>query len=104
MTRSEGSIRAFIALHIPQAARSVLNETILSLGDRVPDGVRWVNPSGIHLTLKFLGNVAGAQADDVLDAMRRPAASVAPFWINLCGLGTFPNGKKAASSMGWHSR
>ena len=91
MTQSEGTMRAFIALHIPQAAISVLNETIQRLGDRVPDGVRWVNPSGIHLTLKFLGNVVPAQADEVLEAMRRPATSVAPFWINLNGLGTFPN-------------
>ena len=94
MTRSEESIRAFIALQIPQVARSVLNETIQRLSDRVPDGVRWVDPSGIHLTLKFLGNVAPAKADEVLEAMLQPAASVAPFLINLCGLGTFPNEKK----------
>ena len=110
MTRSEESIRAFIALQIPQVARSVLKETIQSLGDRVPEGVRWVDPSGIHLTLKFLGNVVPTQADEVLEAMLQPAASVAPFWINLYGLqpaasvapfwinlyglGTFPNKKK----------
>ena len=94
MTRSEESIRAFIALQIPQVARSVLKETIQSLGDRVPEGVRWVDPSGIHLTLKFSGNVVPTQADEVLEAMLQPAASVAPFWINLYGLGTFPNKKK----------
>ena len=94
MTRLEGNIRAFIALQIPQTSRLVLNETIRSLKERVPDGVRWVDPSGIHLTLKFLGNVTPAQVEEVLEAMHWPATSVAPFQINLYGLGTFPNEKR----------
>ena len=94
LTESGGTLRAFIALQIPQAARLVLAEAIQSLGDGISTGMRWVDPSGIHLTLKFLGDVEPGQVDHILAAIRTSAGSVTPFCINLTGLGIFPNEKK----------
>ena len=93
MIRSDAPIRAFIALNIPTAAKSALEEVIRNLSAQVPSGVRWVDPGGMHLTLKFLGNVEPAQVDGLVEALRRPAA-VSPFRIWLSGLGVFPNERR----------
>jgi 2'-5' RNA ligase len=54
-------------------------------------GVRWVDPSGIHLTLKFLGNINGSLVEPVFQAMSRSAGGSQPFQLRLEGLGAFPD-------------
>ena len=56
--------------------------------------VRWVDPKGIHLTLKFLGNIDVGLVEKVLDSMKQSARSSAPFSLELSGLGVFP-GRRA---------
>ncbi len=94
MSRAEETLRAFVAIRVSPAAVSVLEEAIRVLEAQLPREVRWVNPDGIHLTLKFLGNIAPHQARDVLDVMGRSAAAVEPFSIGLSDLGMFPNPKR----------
>ena len=36
-----------------------------------PDDVKWVPPENLHVTLKFLGEVADAEVPDVIAALRR---------------------------------
>ncbi len=94
MSSSGGPIRVFIALPIPAVVKSALETVIRSLSVQAPIGVRWVGPAGMHLTLKFLGNVEPALVDGIVGAMRRPAAAVAPFRLHLSGLGMFPNERR----------
>ncbi len=94
MTGAEGPIRAFIALAISAAAKSALADVIQRLAVQAPSGVRWVNPAGMHLTLKFLGNVEPGLVDGTIEAMARPAAGASPFSIHLSGLGMFPNERR----------
>ena len=94
MTSSEESIRGFIALDIPSAVKLELQETIRSLNAQIPEGVRWLDPSAMHLTLKFLGSVEPGLISGILDALGRSAEPVAPFRIGLSGLGMFPNEKR----------
>lgn len=84
-------IRAFIAIELsPEivAALSALQDTF-----RPNDHpyVKWVDPHGVHLTLKFLGNVRRTQIRDIEDAMSRASKGVAPFRLELGDLGAFPN-------------
>ena len=48
---------------------------------------RWVAPGNLHLTLRFLGNVAGSGLDILAGALREIA--VEPFELQLGELGTF---------------
>ena len=93
-------IRAFVAVAISQEARRTLAEAVESLQSRGVVGVRWVRPSAIHLTLKFLGEIdglsacvhaqAGSLGGDIMDALQRAAAARSPFRLSLSGLGAFP--------------
>lgn len=91
MTAREREVRVFVALHISEAARQALTGAIASLDADIPQGVRWVDPKGIHLTVKFLGNIDAGLVEQVLDAMQKSARSSNPFSLELSGLGVFPN-------------
>jgi 2'-5' RNA ligase len=55
-------------------------------------GIRWVRPTNLHLTLRFLGDAVDAER---LAALREKltdiAAQTAPFVIDARGTGAFPN-------------
>ncbi len=94
MSSSEQAIRVFIAAPIATHAKLVLSKVIDGLSSKIPEGVRWVNPDGIHLTIKFLGNIRPEGVTRITEAMGRAAAEVSPFQVRLWGLGTFPNEKR----------
>lgn len=59
--------RTFVALELPDVIRRAQAATIDGLR-RVVDGVRWVRPEGVHLTLKLLGEVEEAWIPEVVGA------------------------------------
>jgi 2'-5' RNA ligase len=91
VTQPENTIRTFIALETPPWVREVLAQTIGQLRGAIPGGVRWQDPTGIHLTLKFLGNIDPHRVDGLLKAMADSAQGSPPFQLRLAGLGAFPN-------------
>ena len=96
MTHRPQTVRVFVALDLPAHAKEVLRETVQELADVLPSGIRWVDPSGIHLTLKFLGDVDAGRVEDLLSAMgtaaRRFESCSLP--LALSGLGVFPNARE----------
>ena len=50
-------IRSFIAIELPDEVKRAIGRVQAQLreGSRAP--AKWVDPGGLHLTLKFLGNV-----------------------------------------------
>jgi 2'-5' RNA ligase len=83
-------IRSFIAIELPPPIRAELG----SLEEKLKGGrhpfVKWVDPEGIHLTLKFLGGVDSNLIPDIIETMTRVAQPAAPFSLQLGGLGVFP--------------
>src|SRR5438309_5452399 len=59
---------------------------------RALPGVRFVRPEGLHVTLKFLGEVSAERAAQTVEALRGVRAS--PFELELRGTGFFPNEKR----------
>ena len=81
MTGAEAAgqnLRLFVAIELPEAWLASLTEAQRRLQQRlVAAGVprlRWVHPEGIHITLKFLGNVAGERLPSIEEAL---AATIA---------------------------
>ena len=58
-------------------------------------GARWTRPQGIHLTLKFLGDISADRVDDVASAMARSAGNHSAFDLATSHVGAFPNARKA---------
>jgi 2'-5' RNA ligase len=57
--------------------------------------LRWVAPARYHVTLKYLGSCRADAVPAVIDAVRRAAATVAPFKFTTARLGAFPSNAKA---------
>ena len=94
MTQRDGPMRVFVALSISQAAKLTLKTALGDLAALVPSGVRWADPEGLHLTLKFLGDVEPALVNDIAEIIRQSAKTVLPFQVQLSGLGMFPNARR----------
>jgi len=90
---SQSRLRLFVALDLPAGAKAALAATVGQLQSVIPAGVRWVNPAGIHLTLKFLGDTDSGLVTPLRAALREMAAAgdSKPFPLHLDGLGVFPN-------------
>ena len=83
-------MRLFLALEVPAPLRSRIADLQSELRESCP-GWRWVRPGGIHLTIRFLGEVDPAREAEIRPAWERAAASVRPFTLRPTGLGCFPN-------------
>lgn len=75
----------------------LLNDSVIAALSRIQttltnscDGVRWINPQQLHLTVKFLGDVSDSQAPGITEAVARGAARCKAFTLSLNGCGCFP--------------
>jgi 2'-5' RNA ligase len=87
-------IRTFIAVELPQEIRLELETLQARLKLPNQPWVKWVDPHGIHLTLKFLGNIATDRVDEIIEAMREAAGGIPALHLELKGMGAFPNLKR----------
>jgi len=87
VTMSE--IRAFIAIELPEGVKFFLKEVVAELKGFGGD-VRWTRPEGIHLTLKFLGNVKSESIPPMKQVLEPALALQRPFAVAVKGVGAFP--------------
>ncbi len=90
-------MRAFVALDLPEPIRAGLarmqGEFRAAAGRPDSNDLRWARPEGIHLTLKFLGEISGEQVKSVTAALGRIGA-FRPFEVEVKGLGFFPDARR----------
>jgi 2'-5' RNA ligase len=87
-------IRLFTALALPEDLRSRLAAFRGGI-----DGARWVAPEDLHITLRFVGEIAEDRAESVVEAL--DDVRVAPFPVTLRDAGRFgSNGRARAISIG----
>jgi 2'-5' RNA ligase len=87
--------RLFIAIELPPVVLSQLSQIQETLKKHAPPKtVRWVNPEGIHLTLKFLGDVPVIKRGSLEKALANAVEGHAPFKLAAGGLGCFPNSRR----------
>ena len=86
------TMRAFIAIDLPVAIRAALREKQQAFQAACPDA-SWTRPEGIHLTLKFLGEISEAQVKQVSDALSALERFEA-FEIGVEGFGFFPDARR----------
>jgi 2'-5' RNA ligase len=52
--------------------------------------VKWVEPANLHLTLKFLGNIAEEQVPSLISSLQQACGGLSAFTFSLEGIGAFP--------------
>ena len=88
-------MRAFIALPLPAEWTAALAASIASLTASLEEAgadtaVRWVDPAGAHLTLRFLGDTPCGLAPAIVEALAGELAGAAAPTLRLGRLGVFP--------------
>ena len=85
-------VRSFVAIELTDQIREKLGETQAWLKtEGIADQVRWVKPEGIHLTLKFLGDVPVGRVNAIAVAITRACEGIRPFSLGFGDLGCFPS-------------
>ena len=88
-------VRTFIAIELDETINAALADLQEQLKAEVPRGsVRWVKPGGIHLTLKFLGDVPANRIEEVEQALTQACVGFPAFSFSVGGLGCFPNPRR----------
>ncbi|HWO00730.1 MAG TPA: RNA 2',3'-cyclic phosphodiesterase [Blastocatellia bacterium] len=90
---NSNSVRVFICIEIPASIKDRVAE--LQQGLRQHDAkISWVKPSNVHLTLRFLGDVATSHIPAVGAAVTRAARLSQAFEIEVGTAGCFPSAKR----------
>ena len=84
-------IRSFIAIELPDELKLELIQLEARLKLDKQPWVKWVNPYSIHLTLKFLGNIAIDRTGEITRAIEEAVQGISPFHLEVKELGVFPN-------------
>lgn len=85
-------MRAFIAIELPASIREALAREQARFR-AVSADARWTRPEGIHLTLKFLGDISAGQEAEVKNALGR-IERFERFTVRVEGFGFFPDAKR----------
>jgi RNA 2',3'-cyclic 3'-phosphodiesterase len=83
-------MRLFIAVNIPPAVRDAIYADAEPLR-AASNAVRWVSPSALHVTLKFLGEQDDALVTPLREAIESVAMRHASVAVETTHIGTFPN-------------
>ncbi len=86
-------IRSFIAISLPEPVLQAIGKAQETLKGARLD-IRWVRQEGIHLTLKFLGDVERENIEGIQAAIARAAKGASPFTLYGEGVGVFPDRKR----------
>jgi 2'-5' RNA ligase len=87
-------MRTFIAIDLNTALKKSLEDLIARLRP-LGRNVRWVGAAGMHLTLKFLGEIPEQNLSRVESALGDVVKRHRPFTLSLEGTGFFPPGARA---------
>lgn len=86
-------MRTFVAIELDNEIKDSLSTLIREL-DTAGRSIRWVKPNGMHLTLKFLGEISQDKITDVESVLGNIAKDYPAFPLSFAGTGTFPLGAR----------
>lgn len=87
---NHNSLRVFLGIELSSDLHQKLANFQNELRGILPK-VNWVRSESIHLTLKFLGNVAIGMVDQLVPALEPIRKNQPPLTVEIQGLGVFPH-------------
>lgn len=88
-------MRTFIAIEIPDEIKQQMADVQRRIRNEGGVDAGWPRPEGMHLTLKFLGEVPEAQITDIKEALTAAVQGMTGFRLEIGGAGAFPNARNA---------
>ncbi len=85
------NIRAFLAIDLPAVVLENIQAIQNSFKKNIQGVIRWVRPEGIHLTLKFFGDISAQDIENISEVIAKRMTDVPPFSLEIIGLGAFPD-------------
>ena len=82
-------MRLFVAINLPDAQKQRLAAALAPFTELALP-VRWMAADSLHITIKFLGNVADERVAGVRAALQAAAGASAAFDVAIRGFGAFP--------------
>ena len=82
-------VRLFVACEVPDDVKECIGEVIENLRSHSGNAVRWIRPEGVHVTLKFLGEVPTKKLPAVKLAIQEAVVGNSPFELEFSNIGTF---------------
>jgi len=87
-------VRTFVALNLTDAARSGLHAALAPLRETsLP--LRWLDPTTLHVTIRFLGETAADSVPRIEEVLRSAAQRRTPIDLRISGVGAFPSLRRA---------
>ncbi|MBN2781030.1 MAG: RNA 2',3'-cyclic phosphodiesterase, partial [Candidatus Marinimicrobia bacterium] len=81
--------RTFIGIPLPGEIKEQLR-VVQEVLEPVSDGVKWVDPDLLHITLKFLGETPERMLEAMREEFFRTVSGVEAFQLQIKQLGQFP--------------
>ena len=83
-------IRTFIAIELPEKILTPIRQVQGHLRD-YGFKIRWVPPTNIHLTLKFLGDIDASEIEKIGHAILKSVEAYEPLSLGTKEIGVFPD-------------
>ena len=88
-------LRAFIAIELPKHIQDAVEKQTARLRQTLgKDVIRWVPTQNMHLTLKFLGDIATSHIEFLKQLLAREVDSHPQFDMQIGGLGSYPTSRR----------
>jgi len=85
------NIRAFLAIDPPEVVLDNIQALQNRLKKSIQGAIRWVRPEGIHLTLKFFGDISAYDVENISETIASKTTTVPPITLEIRGMGAFPD-------------
>jgi 2'-5' RNA ligase len=86
-------MRTFVAIDLDNKIKTRIDQIISRLDPR-DRSIKWITRQGMHVTLKFLGEISESIQSDVENALGKITNKHSPFLLQCRGVGTFPHKSK----------
>jgi len=90
----EKNIRAFLAIDPPEDVLQRIGALQERLKRKIQGAVSWVRPRGMHLTLKFFGDIPPGEVEGISRAVAPLVAGVSPIHLEVRKMGVFPDSSR----------
>ncbi len=89
------ALRTFLAIELSAVVRSAIAQQAQRVEQALAraDGLSWVRPDNLHVTVKFFGATSDSQVAGIRRAVARAVSARPAFDIAIGGLGAFPDNR-----------